>query len=176
MDYTILQDRILFFDGVSCFDPDNIIKLSKKYNVKYISRLTDDVKKYNSLVLPQDQLLVKTHADDLSICWNIPTEYQILNIIEHIFKKHVTLTKHITDIAETDARDCRLITEFNLFKKAGYEHVIRLMIYVVDCLERNDVVYGIGRGSCTSSYLLYVIGVHDIDSYEYNLEITDFIH
>jgi DNA polymerase III alpha subunit len=37
-------------------------------------------------------------------------------------------------------------------------------------------VWGIGRGSSVSSYVLYVLGVHDVDSYAYDLDIGDFLH
>jgi DNA polymerase III alpha subunit len=52
--------------------------------------------------------------------------------------------------------------------------VLKAMKYMVDVLKSNNVVWGVGRGSSVSSYCLYLIGIHKIDSVKYDLPITDF--
>ena len=39
----------------------------------------------------------------------------------------------------------------------------------------NNVVWGLGRGSSTASYILYLLGVHKIDSLYYDLPIEEFL-
>jgi len=50
------------------------------------------------------------------------------------------------------------------------------LIYVVDVLNEKNVVWGVGRGSSCSSYLFYLLGLHEVDSVRYDVEITDFLH
>ena len=39
----------------------------------------------------------------------------------------------------------------------------------------NKIVWGVGRGSSVSSYILYLLGVHKVNSIKYGLNITDFL-
>ncbi|NDG32954.1 hypothetical protein EB118_23165, partial [bacterium] len=39
---------------------------------------------------------------------------------------------------------------------------------------KNNIVWGVGRGSCVSSYILYLLNIHKIDSLKYNLDINEF--
>jgi DNA polymerase III alpha subunit len=52
--------------------------------------------------------------------------------------------------------------------------VLRAMKYVVDTLRSNNIVWGVGRGSSVASYVLFIIGVHKIDSVKYKLPINEF--
>jgi DNA polymerase III alpha subunit len=42
-------------------------------------------------------------------------------------------------------------------------------------MRKNSVVWGVGRGSSVASYVLYLIGVHKIDSMYFDLDITEFL-
>ncbi len=177
MCYNDIEDRRLFYDGKSSYNSNDIIKLRKKYDIKYVNELTDIVKEYNKYCSYDNQLVVKTTCDSLSpIQWNIPIEFQLLDVVEYVFNKHIQLTSSITDSNEILNRDIRLINEIKLFKQLNYFDIIRLMIYIITKFEEHDIIYGVGRGSATSSYLLYIIGVHDVDSYLYDLDINDFLH
>ena len=68
----------------------------------------------------------------------------------------------------------RLVQELDLFRKNNMIPMLRTMKYVVDTLRANNVVWGVGRGSSVASYVLYLIGVHKIDSIKYNLPIEEF--
>jgi DNA polymerase III alpha subunit len=49
------------------------------------------------------------------------------------------------------------------------------MCYLVDFMRENKIVWGVGRGSSVASYVLYLIGVHKIDSIQYDLDWTEFL-
>jgi len=53
--------------------------------------------------------------------------------------------------------------------------LLRYMCYLVDFMRGNDIVWGVGRGSSVASYILYLIGVHRIDSIAYNLDWREFL-
>ena len=61
-----------------------------------------------------------------------------------------------------------------LFKQNNMIPVLKTMKYVVDTLRKNNIVWGVGRGSSVSSYVLYLIGIHKIDSVKYALPIDEF--
>ena len=53
--------------------------------------------------------------------------------------------------------------------------VLRFLVYFTDTLRDKNIVWGVGRGSSVASYVLYLIGVHRINSIRYNLDITEFL-
>jgi len=64
------------------------------------------------------------------------------------------------------------LTEFetrNLFP------VLRILIYIIDTMRKHKLVWGVGRGSSVASYVLYLLGVHKVDSLKYNLDIKEFL-
>lgn len=69
----------------------------------------------------------------------------------------------------------RVQQELELFKARNLFPVLQLLIYIVDTLREHQIVWGVGRGSSVASYCLYLIGVHRIDSIEYDLDITEFL-
>ena len=69
----------------------------------------------------------------------------------------------------------RLETELEMFKDRGLFPVLQLMIYIVDTMRKHKLVWGVGRGSSVSSYLLYILGVHKVNSHKYRLDITELL-
>ena len=69
----------------------------------------------------------------------------------------------------------RVEEELEAFNERGMQNLLRYMIYLVDFMRENDIVWGVGRGSSVSSYVLFLIGVHKIDSLKYNLDWREFL-
>jgi len=53
--------------------------------------------------------------------------------------------------------------------------LLKFLRYMVQVMRDNNIVWGVGRGSSVASYVLYLIGVHKIDSLYYDLDVTDFL-
>ena len=53
--------------------------------------------------------------------------------------------------------------------------MLNFMKYFVDTMRKKNVVWGVGRGSSVASYVLFLIGVHIIDSIYYDLDINEFL-
>ena len=69
-----------------------------------------------------------------------------------------------------------LVGEFiQRFEKKGFTKVLQFLIYFVDTLRSNNVVWGVGRGSSVSSFCLFLIGVHKINPLLYNLDYREFL-
>lgn len=94
--------------------------------------------------------------------WFIPKEYREMDI-----------EKFLIEQCPKENYD-RVVEELNLYKKHGMLDVLKVMKYLVDIMRKNSIVWGVGRGSSVSSYCLYLIGIHKIDSVKYRLPISDF--
>ena len=94
--------------------------------------------------------------------WFIPKEYQDMDIeswlVDNCPKEHYD----------------RLIEELVLYRDRDFIPILKAMKYIVDTLRKNNVVWGVGRGSSVASYVLYLIGVHKIDSIKYSIPIEEF--
>jgi len=97
--------------------------------------------------------------------WNMPDEYKQLDIEEWLFNQ----------IPPWDPQHTRVTEELAAFKERNMIDLLRWLKYFVDTCKKEGVVWGIGRGSSVASYILYVIGVHSIDSIKYNLDWQEFL-
>lgn len=69
----------------------------------------------------------------------------------------------------------RVHQEMDIYEAKGLVPVLRVMTMLVDHWRANDVVWGVGRGSSTASYVLFLLGLHKIDSLKYDLQFQDFL-
>ena len=53
--------------------------------------------------------------------------------------------------------------------------MLKFLVYMVDQLKHNKILWGVGRGSSVSSYILYLIGIHKVDSLKYELDYKEFL-
>lgn len=96
--------------------------------------------------------------------WYMPSEYKELDIAEYILS-----------LCKTDAELQRVAQELFLYQERDLFNLLRFMKYLVDTLRKNNIVWGVGRGSSVSSYVLYLLGVHKINSMYYDLDIAEFL-
>jgi DNA polymerase-3 subunit alpha len=96
--------------------------------------------------------------------WHMPDEYCQLDIAEHVI-----------GLCDTAEKLQRVAHELLLYQERGLFDLLRYLKYLVDVMKENHVIWGVGRGSSTASYILYKMGVHRIDSLFYNLSITEFL-
>ena len=171
--YTQLSDRQLWYDGDSVFSAANILADVKKYKVQYVDCITPLICEYNANVSKNEELKTKSCCGKLDTDWNIPDQYKTLDVTEYVANEHARRCGQCSDI---EAREIRLAQELTLYEHSGLFDVLRTIIYVINILSTNRVGWGVGRGSSVSSYVLYVLGVHDIDSFAYDLDIHDFLN
>lgn len=79
------------------------------------------------------------------------------------------------DQCKTEEQLDRVGHELVLYQSRDLFMLLRYLKYLVDTLRKNNIVWGVGRGSSVASYVLYLIGVHRIDSIRYNLDIAEFL-
>ena len=96
--------------------------------------------------------------------WFIPEKY-----------KNFDIGKWLLDQCKTEKEINRVIEELELFVQFDMIDVLICLKYLVDTMKQNNILWGLGRGSSVSSYCLFLIGIHKIDSLKYELDIKEFL-
>lgn len=111
-------------------------------------------------VFPQEQVIDHTERRNT---WNFPQEY-----------KTIDLEKYFTELCETPEQIERVLYELVMFKNRNMENLLRFCLYFMDVVNTKNIFIGLGRGSSTSCYCLYLIKMHLVDSLKYNLDPVEF--
>jgi len=178
--FTQLNGRKLWYDGSVTVEAENLIlrlKLGNSVKGIFVEKMTPEIEKFNRFVSKENRITIhENSAKPNDYSWNIPDNYKQLDIPPYVFGKAIDLIdkERLTPEQRMD-RFHRLEKELNLYMDYGLFDVLKVMIYIIDTFKEKSVVWGVGRGSSVSSYVLYVLGVHDIDSVKFELEIEDFL-
>jgi DNA polymerase III alpha subunit len=95
--------------------------------------------------------------------WGMPDSYKILDI-----------ESYLVDQCPEDNYQ-RLVEELKEFQKRNMIDLLRWLKYFVDTMRSNNLTWGVGRGSSVASYVLYLLGVHKVDSIKYKLDLKEFL-
>lgn len=139
---------------------------AEQYN-KSVSVTYSDLPHIQQYQMPIDILYndtVEAFDYEQQTHWYMPSEYSVLDIASWLL-----------DQCDTDAKLQRVAQELLLYQERDMFPLLRYLKYFVDTMRKNSVVWGVGRGSSVASYVLYLIGVHRIDSMYYDLDITEFL-
>lgn len=175
---TKLNSRTLWYDGDSTISSSEVEKFLRSGSLEgiFVDQITNEIRNFNKLVPKKERLLLKKEVSALDFSWNIPQKYFDVDLVNYIVDKLMDKAdKYNFSEDELDKRMQRTAEELKLYEKLGLTDILRVLIYIINTLWSNDVVWGVGRGSSVSSYVLYLIGVHDVDSYKYQLDINDFL-
>jgi DNA polymerase III alpha subunit len=96
--------------------------------------------------------------------WLMPEKYKTLDI-----------AKFVLDQCKNEEELQRAGTELLLFQQREMFMLLRYLKYLVDTMRENNIVWGVGRGSSVASFVLFLIGIHKINSLYYDLSINEFI-
>ena len=135
----------------------------------------DDTKKYNDSLKKRGIYLpaINTVPDretlskfDEKNCdqWYMPEKYYQVNVLEWLLDK-----------CQNENEKKRVQSEYELFEKKKFIKVLQFLMYFVDTLRANNIVWGVGRGSSVSSFCLFLIGVHKINPMLYDLDYREFL-
>lgn len=88
---------------------------------------------------------------------------------------NINLEDYFLNLCSTDEQRERVLYELSLYESYNMTKLLRCMIWLVDYLEEHNIFWGLGRGSSVSSYCLYLIGLHLVDSIKYELDVNEFL-
>ena len=124
-----------------------------------------DVEQFNKFAEELDLPSI-TDVANWSKDFNIPQHYKDLDVEKFVYDK----------LEQGDPDQIgRVEMELELYKARNLYPMLQLVIYIVDTLRKHNLVWGVGRGSSVASYVLFLLGVHKVNSHKYNLNIREFL-
>ncbi len=165
-------------NGVPIFSARNLIDMIYTGQVDkchiVLCDANEDIEKFNKQVdefggkklqkyipLDVDQ---KTFDNVCQNEWFMPLEYKELNVEEKLI-----------NLCNSEEEVKRVYEELKEFHERDMYNLLRYMFYLVDFMRKNNIVWGVGRGSSVASYVLYLIGVHRINSIQFGLDWREFL-
>lgn len=112
----------------------------------------------------EPQITVQEFDSNNQTKWFMPSSYAQLDIAEWVLSQ-----------CKTDEELQRVADELLRFQERNLFPLLCYLKYLVDTMRDNQVLWGVGRGSSVASYVLYLIGVHKINSLYYDLDIQEFL-
>jgi len=118
----------------------------------------------NLIVYNEPSLTVEDFDVKAQDNWYMPVEY-----------KNMDIAKYVLEQCNKDFELQRVAEELLLYQDKNLFPLLCYCKYLVDTMRKHNVVWGVGRGSSVSSYVLFLIGIHKIDSIFYDLSIDEFL-
>jgi DNA polymerase III alpha subunit len=134
---------------------DRAINISDELELNNIPRFTEYVESSET---------VEEFDRRLQSNWHMPEEYKQLDI-----------ARWVLDQCDTDDERQRVGQELLLYLERDLFSLLQYMKYLVDTMRKHNIVWGVGRGSSVSSYVLFLIGIHKIDSLYFSLDVREFL-
>jgi DNA polymerase III alpha subunit len=96
--------------------------------------------------------------------WFMPADYKDFDVEAYCLER-----------CTTDEQRKRVTDEMEAYQARNMIPLLQWCKHFVDTCVENNIVWGVGRGSSVASFVLYLLGVHQIDSVKYNLEWQEFL-
>jgi len=139
--------------------------LVDKINVENMAQILEQVPAFVEYdTADREDLTQETFDHRCQAVWHMPVEYQQLDIAAHVLS-----------LCHTDDELQRVGQELLQYQERNLFNLLRYLKYLVDVMRKNHVIWGVGRGSSVASYVLYLLGVHRIDSIYYDLDLREFL-
>jgi hypothetical protein len=110
------------------------------------------------------KLSVEQFDDKNQSTWHLPLEYLNMDI-----------AKYVLDKCATEEELQRAGDELIKFQERDMFILLKYLKYLVDIMRKNNIVWGVGRGSSVASFVLFLLEVHRINSLYYDLSIDEFL-
>jgi DNA polymerase III alpha subunit len=161
--------------GQLIFNQNDLCELFLQDPTRTISNaLVDTIIEFNGFLSLENTPNLK-HYQDTNISleefdktnqsnWNMPKEYYDLDI-----------AKWVLDQCKTEEELQRAGDELIKFQERNMFVLLQYLKYLVDTMRNNNIVWGVGRGSSVASFVLFIIGIHRINSLYYQLDIGEFL-
>lgn len=130
-----------------------------------LADILDNVPRFVKYNTKWDAETVEHYDENRQKNWHMPQEYKDMDIAHYVL-----------DQCQNDAELQRAGQEILLFVEYNLLDLLKYLKYLVDTMRENNVVWGVGRGSSVASFVLFLLGVHKINSLYFDLDINEFLH
>jgi DNA polymerase III alpha subunit len=145
-------------------DPNRTIKRALVENdIKFDDVLqlenAPELIQYNKL-----DMTIEQFDNQMQSNWLMPEQYKTMDIAQYVLNQ-----------CQGEAELQRAGEELLLFQERDMFVLLRYLKYLVDTMRENNIVWGVGRGSSVASFVLFLLGIHRINSLYYDLSIDEFL-
>lgn len=174
---TELQNYTLYYDGtIGCTEDQLCFFLMERRDLLpkvYVEHITPDIMLFNDHNNSKVKLTTKNQIGEMGYDWliNLPSDDEVTNNVLDKVDDYLS-KRELNDVEEKAVFD-RVRIELSLFKRIGKWEYLKTLISIISEMREQGVVWN-GRGSAASSFVLFLIGVHRVDSYLYNLPLEEF--
>jgi DNA polymerase III alpha subunit len=145
-------------------NPEQIINNGLTSDHINFDDILDLVNKPTLINYAEQSLSLEQFDTALQNNWYMSEEYKTFDI-----------AKHVLDLCKTEPELQRVGEELIMFQERDMFVLLRYCKYLVDTMRKHNIVWGVGRGSSVASYVLYLLGIHRINSLHYDLSIDEFL-
>jgi hypothetical protein len=110
------------------------------------------------------KLSLEAFDDKNQSTWHLP----------HIYL-NMDIAKYVLDKCNSEAELQRAGEELIKFQERDMFILLKYLKYLVDTMRKNNIIWGVGRGSSVASFVLFLLEVHRINSLYYDLSIDEFL-
>ncbi len=152
----------------------NILYTNPECNLSGFS--IEDSKKHNHAIqvnysdltmletLPEIDVLPEQWHQQNQQSWHMPEEYRNFDVASWVLNQ-----------CRNEAEIQRAGAELLEYAERNLLDMLCYLKYLVDTMRENRVIWGVGRGSSVASFVLYIIGIHRINSLYYDLNFDEFM-
>jgi DNA polymerase III alpha subunit len=164
-----MNEKLVTFDedGLAYLTNQGIIELAYQDKLDCIFEWADQQTKqeylHSALFLDNIPFDLSNNIDMRDRNWFTPDDYTDIDLYQYVMSRCV---------GETQIS--RAKEELAIVESLNAEHIFKHLIYLVDQWRSQDLVWGVGRGSSVSCFLLFVIGVNKINPLDYDLDHHEF--
>jgi DNA polymerase III alpha subunit len=154
----------LIMAGRNAINMPNLI-IDHNVDIESLVSLVEDPGALLTWSFPENSNVSVAEFDKRKQCnWQMPDEYRQIDIAEHVLT-----------LCTTQEELQRCGEELLMFQERDLFDLLRYLRYLVSVMHDNNIIWGVGRGSSVSSYVLYLLGVHRINSMYYDLDPHEFL-
>ena len=169
-----LGNRVILTDGTVICDDSALVEMlyqDQSFDL-VVAKPSSDVELFNRTVKAMDmsysEIATATDCQYDTVRWFdhwlTPEQYKTIDIAQHCYER-------CTTVEEIE----RVQYELALFEERDMIPVLQHLIYMVDHLRTNKIVWGVGRGSSVSSFILFLIGINRINPLKFGLDVREFL-
>jgi DNA polymerase III alpha subunit len=158
------------------FNTQDIFKILYQGKLTNLNKLTvdysEDIEKleqtagftFNKFNEQLDQVSIEEFDQALQSDWFMPEQYREFDVEEFCIER-----------CTTPEQIKRVEDEMAAYRERNMIPLLQWTKHFVDTCVENNIVWGVGRGSSVASFVLFLLGVHQVDSVKYNLDWQEFL-
>lgn len=157
------------------FDPQGLSHMSNQgiIELAYQNKLDNSIFEWQDSQAKQDYQQISTYLDSWPFeinstqtngrTWFTPQEFVAIDLDQYVLSR-----------CKDQKQRSRAWEELKIIHALHADHIFCHLIYLVNLWRAKNMVWGIGRGSSVSCFVLYVIGLNKINPLDYDLDHREF--